>query len=911
VGDEARRPGQGRPAPETDFAPEGEYLERGLGEIGDRSGELPELLAPAGSREALRAAIDAGADAVYLGGKRFSARAYAANFGDLELGDAIGYAHSRGVRVYVTVNTLVADRELPGAGEYLVRLHEAGADGVLVQDPGLVSLAREVVPELPLHASTQMTVHTAEGVRGAAAQGFTRVVLAREVPLTEVREIVRQGAEAGIGIEVFIHGALCYAFSGQCLLSSFIGGRSGNRGMCAQPCRKPYTLVRCDLDGFGRPTVCARVPLEERYLLSTRDLSVYPVLDRVVGAGVAALKIEGRMRSPGYVATVTSVYRRALDRIREGTWEPAEEDQRDLALAFNRGFTTGYLGGEPCERVMGRMRPDNRGVRIGTVTRSDPATGRVEIRIEGDLVPVAGDGIAFSPVPAGESTGMVLRRDPLREGDHLILRAPGEVSRGAGVYLTRRRETEERTRPQGGGTGVSRRAPVPVEVTATWEPDGRPVLAGRFLSPRGDPVTVRLTGDFAMPPAATRPVGEAALRDALSRTGGSLFRFDPLVLHYPGGLFARPSDLNRFRREFLVRLGEAGLGSPRLSPERAGDARRRLEGRVRDLGSPAGNGPRGTPDLAILVDTPEAALAAAEGGCRRVSLEPRIRSWTGCLDADPDPAESGERMRRSLTAAADALQGSGVALIWKWPRITGRTFLDVAVPLLPGLAPSLQGVEVEGTGAAVAIREAHPGLPLHGGSGLNICNIAGVLACSPLFRSLALSPELPLRDLGPLAAAAAGHDGPLLAYPVQGNQEVMVSRDCLPRSVGGITGESREGAPGGPFLGLQDERRRVFPLSVDAECRTVIRNSVETCLVDHLPSLRETGIPILVIDARDRTPRYAGRMTEIYRQGIAASVEGGVHTGGILEDLKEEIRRMARGGITTAHLLRGPDPWEE
>ncbi|MDD1647301.1 MAG: DUF3656 domain-containing protein [Methanomicrobiales archaeon] len=869
-------------------------------------------MSPAGSRDALRAAIGAGADAVYLGGKRFSARAYAANFGDQELAEAIAYAHSRGVRVFVTVNTLVTDPELPAAGEYLVRLHGMGADGVLVQDVGLAALAREVVPDLPLHASTQMTVHSAEGVLWAAEQGFTRVVLAREVPLSEVEEIVRQGEKAGIGIEVFIHGALCYAYSGQCLLSSFIGGRSGNRGMCAQPCRKPYRLVRCDQDGFGRPTACSPVPMEDRYLLSTRDLAVYPILDQVVRAGVAALKIEGRMRSPGYVATVTSVYRKALDRIRAGTWQPSDDDMRDLALAFNRGFTRGYLGALPSEQVMGRMRPDNRGVRIGTVTRSDPATGRVEIRIEGNLVPAAGDGIAFSRALGEGTTGLILRWDPERMGDRLLLRVPAGVTRGAEVYMTRRRDLEERALPGRGGTPPDRRGGVPVEVTARWEPDGRPVLSGRLLSPRGIPLTVHLAADFTMPAAGTRPVGEITLRDALTRTGDSRFRFSPLVLEYPGGLFARPSDLNRFRREFLVRLGEAYLGSPRASPGGAAAALTRLEERIQSLlgysrrtGSPAA-----PPDLAVSVDSTEAAVAAAEAGARRISLEPRVRSPAGCLAADPDPGETGERILHHLEAAADATDGSGTMLAWRWPRITGRSFLDAAVPLLRQIAPCLAGVRVEGTGDAGAVCGAAPGLPLMGGEGLNVTNLSSILALSPPFSSLALSPELPLPDLGTLSAAVAGGRGPLLEYPVQGNQEVMVSRDCLPRSVGGIPEGERERLATGPFLGLQDERRRIFPLSVDAECRTIIRNAVETCLIDHLPSLLDTGIPLLSIDARDRTPRYAGRITEIYRQGIAAAAEGDAHTAGTLEALKEEIRKMARGGITTAHLLKGPDRWE-
>jgi putative protease len=194
---------------------------------------------------------------------------------------------------------------------------------------------------------------------------------------------------------------------------------------------------------------------------------------------------------------------------------------------------------------------------------------------------------------------------------------------------------------------------------------------------------------------------------------------------------------------------------------------------------------------------------------------------------------------------------------------------------------------------------------------MNVTNLSSVLALSPPFDSLALSPELPLPALYSLAAAVAGGTGPLLEYPVQGNQEVMVSRDCLPRSIGGIPAGERERPAPVPFLGLQDQRRRVFPLSVDAGCRTVIRNAVETCLIDHLPALLDTGIPILSIDARDRPPRYAGRITEIYRQGIAAAAERDARTPGTLKGLKVEIRTMARGGITTAHFLKGPEPWAE
>lgn len=316
---------------------------------------LPELLAPAGSPEAFRAAVAAGADAVYLSGRKFGARAYAQNFTGPEIEEAIAYAHARGVRGYITVNTLLHDRELAAVGEYLVWLYSIGADAVLIQDIGVAALAREVVPGLPLHASTQMTIHNADGVRWAAEMGFSRVVLARELSLDEINAIARSTKNTNIGLEVFVHGALCYCYSGQCLLSSVIGGRSGNRGMCAQPCRKPYTLVTGESDSYGRPVRLQDVPLPERYLLSPKDLCTVKDLERLVHSPVVSLKIEGRMKSPEYVATVVSTYRKALDAHAGSTAPEQDADMRTLALAFNRGFTKGYLLGQKCNCATERL----------------------------------------------------------------------------------------------------------------------------------------------------------------------------------------------------------------------------------------------------------------------------------------------------------------------------------------------------------------------------------------------------------------------------------------------------------------------------------------------------------------------------------------------------------------------------
>ena len=360
---------------------------------------IPELLAPAGSWEALRAAVAAGADAVYLGGKRFGARRFASNFSEEDLAAAVDYAHVHGVKVYVTVNTLLRDRELEDAAVFLVALYRMGVDAVLVQDPGLVELAKNIVPGLELHASTQMTILTREGVRWAGEHGLSRVVLARELGLDEIGRIRNDHDAALPGLEVFVHGALCYSYSGQCLLSSVIGGRSGNRGMCAQPCRKPYRLVEADTDRHGRPVNQQKIPCAGGYPLSTKDLSTLSRLGTLAGSGIEALKIEGRMRSSEYVAITVSLYRKALDSISRGEpWAPGEEETAMLMLAFNRGFSCGYLFGCRGEDLMGRERPDNRGVPIGRVTGCGPG-GEIFIKEPLRAITIRrGDGLVlFDP----------------------------------------------------------------------------------------------------------------------------------------------------------------------------------------------------------------------------------------------------------------------------------------------------------------------------------------------------------------------------------------------------------------------------------------------------------------------------------------------------------------------------------
>ena len=348
-----------------------------------RKDPLPELLAPAGDMECLYAAVAGGADAVYVGGKRFGARAFAKNFDIDELASAVRYCHIHGVKLYVTLNTLIEDKELPDAVSYAAELYRIGVDALIVADLGVISAIRRLVPNLEIHASTQMSVHNSLGANAAAQMGITRVVPARELSLENIRSIVDNSP---CEIEVFLHGALCVCHSGQCLFSSLVGGRSGNRGECAQPCRLPFN--------------------NGKYILSLKDLSLANHVTELIESGVASLKIEGRMKSPEYVFAVTNAYRHMLDEYRNA--KDAENDI--LRRAFSRGgFTDGYFVGKT-EKGMTGVRSDEDKQQTKAMGRTDFAPEKLPVRAEVRLslgepseMRIIGNGksgVAYGAIPA-------------------------------------------------------------------------------------------------------------------------------------------------------------------------------------------------------------------------------------------------------------------------------------------------------------------------------------------------------------------------------------------------------------------------------------------------------------------------------------------------------------------------------
>ena len=862
-------------------------------------GKVPELLAPAGSPEAFTAAVAAGADAVYLSGKRFGARKFAQNFSEPEIEETVEFAHSRGVKVYVTVNILVHDREINEAMEYLIRLHAMGVDAVLLQDPGIASLARKIVPGLVIHASTQLTITSAEGVRWAHSLGFSRVVLARELPLAEIERIARETSDTGIGLEVFAHGALCYCYSGQCLLSSVIGGRSGNRGMCAQPCRKKYTLVTGKTDRFGRPTGLSDIRQPGPYLLSPKDLCTYPEISRLARSPVVSLKIEGRMKSPEYVAVVVSGYRRALDAAGTNRFSPEDSVIDDMLLAFNRGFTKGYLFSDRGKGLMARDRPDNRGLPIGTVLRYDRRNGTAAIRLDRPVTLRPGDGVLFSPPGHPDKEwGFSINSEPAVKPDETEVVVPRPVEKNDRVFLTSSVDLAARAR-QVIKQAKSGRQPRPasVAILAKVGTSGDLTISGIVYPPGREPVPLAETSTLVMEPARTAPVTREQLSDQLCKSGGTPLAISKFDLMYDGRFFAPVREINRVRRDFFQRAEKALAAAYRPAPEEIAQAKESLA-HWSETNSLEVKWCRPKPKklgIILFADTLETIENGLVSGAETVCFEPRSFLVPGERQEMISPVE------KDLRDAIRVCASHKARLIWKLPHITRAAENDAIRATLPLLHENgLDCCMAENPGSAYAVAESVPGISLAGGMGLNIFNAETVRAFSPLQFSLTvLSPELSGPEIALLARSVRSRaDGPQLAIYAQGNLDTMITEDNL-------FSEILTDGNGRTWWGIRDETGHLFPVRTDSAGRTHIFNAAETCLIDRIGNLVRGGIDALVIDARGKTPEYAREMVSIYREALAVADQDTGQRDQDKEFLRDRVKAIALGGITAGHYTRG------
>ncbi len=812
----------------------------------------PELLAPAGSLAALNAAVRAGADAVYLGLDRFNARQNADNFTLDSLEKACAYAHLRGVKVYITMNTLILDDEMRDACALIRQAWQRGADAFIVQDLGLAAHVVQMLPPEALHVSTQMNIHSVDGLLAAADLGAERITLARELSVEEIANLCAVGREAGVTCEVFAHGAICVCYSGQCLMSSLIGGRSANRGLCAQACRLPYHLVRRDA-----PERELRAPGE--FLLSPKDLCTSERLEELVRAGVASLKVEGRMKSPEYVASVVSVYRQMLDQLRDGQAARLEPAQREaLGSVFSRGFTDAYLDGESADELMSYQRPNNRGQFAGRV--KSVAGNEVSIAPEIDLVP--GDlleawtrrGNVRFTVPSGAETTKRAIRFTV-EDPKVRIHANDRVFR---IRSAEAAFTEDAREPR-----------VPVAGEA-WLEVGQPLRMEFRVAcgfPRPLPDVVGAAAGPVVEAARTRAVTVADVEEHVGRMGSTPFSLASLDVHLDEGVGIGFSQLHACRAQALEELEQALLaGSSR--PE---------AGKATPL--PAGESTRTEgPLLAVLATSPEAARAAKRTGADAIYV-PAFNYQRGGAEVaglqTDGASQAGYPKGCSIVLPSiehDACGASSEA----------RRGLDAWKNVGPDDAVLVESLGALHHGRQLGCRmEAGARLPLVNEDALRMAAAFGI-------QGAWLSPELNLGQIRALAASAPFPVG----TKVYGAQELMVTEHCLLSSQGACDEDCASCKRRSVPFGLKDRKDYVFPVVTDVAGRSHLYNSVTLDAVPDIPDLLDAGVSMFLVDATLMDAEQTAQATGRVRQALKAALSGG-----------DAVPKMSN--TTTGHLHRG------
>lgn len=498
-----------------------------------------ELLAPAGNMESLKAAIYAGCDAVYVGGKLFGARNYADNFGEEELAEAVELCHLYGKRIYITVNTLLYEAEVKSFMKYIDTVVELHVDALIMQDLGMIDLVRQTYPDMEIHASTQMHIHTLEGVFFAQSLGIKRVVLARETPMDIIHSIKQKSS---MEIEVFGHGALCVSYSGQCLMSSLIGGRSGNRGTCAQCCRQKYSLVQN-----------GQIIEKDTYLLSPKDLNILENLEAFITSGIDSLKIEGRMKRPEYVYLVVRLYREKIDAYyKTGKVSITKQDLRELHKIFNRGFTKGFLFGEDNESFIHSYRPNHMGIPIGKVTKIH--ADKVSIQLIESLH--IKDGIRI--LNAKEDQGLTVYK--MRKNGREMVEA--QASDTIDIVLSKHVEVGDIVHKT---TDYKQLEHIQTELKTEIP---KISICGKVMIEIGKKVVLEIDdhshkiivqSEEKIEPSQTRPATKEEIKEKISKLGDTIYTFESLEVTVEEGSFVPVKVLNELRRSAITQLNTERL----------------------------------------------------------------------------------------------------------------------------------------------------------------------------------------------------------------------------------------------------------------------------------------------------------------------------------------------------------------
>ena len=811
-----------------------------------QKGFIMELLAPAGTMENFMAALESGADAIYLGGKVFNARAHAANFGIDELREAVRLAHIVDVSVYVTVNILIGDTELKDLEQYIKDLDSIGVDAIIVQDLAVAEIAKRVAPNIHLHGSTQMTAATLDAVRFYESLGFTRVVLARELSLKEIQHICKH---CKAEIEVFVHGALCVCYSGQCLMSSFIGGRSGNRGACAQPCRLPYEL----LDSKGESVL----PKHEAYLLSPKDLNYSEHMNELVAAGVTSFKVEGRMKKVSYVRQVIGTYREILDEA-----SIHENQRKALASGFNRGFSTAYLEDTVGRQMMTVVAPNHQGKPIG---ESYTKKGEVYLSLtepieQGSLVKILQSN--------GSVTYYTVDDEWTCVSDTLYKGRPAEGLAVGQLYLA---STPKNTKSRG-LQEFSRKYDMSVYLSVGSNGETNYTELTAILD---SGLSVTVTNEYVPAIANKVPTSLEKVTEQLGRLGNTLFRLS--YVDIPDGPYMWPASvLNALRRDAVTAL-ETALITHHVESWQALQVTGDL---AYDFKAQHELSYDTCPMISARVDEIEGVKAAIAGGAQKIVF-------------------GGDRLSRTPYAlsvydeVARLCAQSDVICTFATPRVVKDDEVEAYKHTLEAIVQAHpDSISIHVPQALLWLRELGYTGAIEADTGLNIFNTPTLHFWEQLHISCVNpSQELTLKQITELAK----HSHVPIEAMIHGYTEMMISEYCAIASFVGTGSKVNCPMPCvKESYSLKDRKGEIFPIRTDPYCRMHIMNSHEMDMRAYVPMLLQKGISILRVDGRHMKPSYVKDIVSQY-VGIAT---------GTMEAPPKKIDSQGES-ITRGHYFRG------
>lgn len=797
-----------------------------------------ELLAPVGSFEALKAAVQNGANAVYLGGKDFGARASANNFDRDELKEAVKYAHIRGVQVFVTTNTLRKENEIEDFLEYAKFLYDIDVDAIILQDIGMARLIKRELPDFELHASTQMVAHSLEDVKYLESVGFDRVVLAREVTVEEIKYICDN---CKADIEVFVHGALCVCYSGQCLMSSMIGNRSGNRGRCAQPCRQRYELI----DVYTGEVVNSNGD----YLLSPRDLNAIEEIDKVIDAGVHSLKIEGRMKRPEYVATVIDGYRKTIDEyLATNKLNVSDETINDLYTIFNRKFTKGLLLGDVGKDMMNSQLPNNQGLYVGTVVDYNKKAKRLKIKLANTLK--KGDGINLG----GGTIGRIIKNGNIEtigyKGETIELDFVGEARKGQIVFKTS--DSELMDRVQATFTQDKEFVKNIIDAKITIKLGQKPILT--LKDRHSNEATIE--GDKIVEEAMKVALSKEKVETQLRKLGNTPYELDLLEIELDDNVSLPISLLNQMRRDCIELLDK----------ERVSIKNRKYKNKIVKY-KPVQYNRNKQQEISVKVKNLEQLESALECGVDRIYYE------------DTNTIDKAMRLAMKYNKK----------VIYSAPRIIrNKEYNHLAKANNAGV----ESVQVGNYGSIDYFKDKKLNIDYY----LNAFNSETINYYKEIGAdTLCISQELNINEI----KETIKYTDINIESVVYGYTPLMITEYCpMGVIVRDCKKDKRVAKCKESIYALRNSKGDEFRVSQDIFCRSTIYNSNVTCMLDNLYELHEIGINVLRLDFTLEDKETVKEVIEAYQEVLSNDYKLGTKATKLYNKLDEK-------GTTAGHYYKG------